>query len=348
MKQYLIYALIVCSISATYGQVGVNNPNPAVSSILDLTSFDKGFLMPRMTTQRRQTISSPAEALIVYDTDDAMFYFYDSTYTGIGNKKWTGISPFLLRDDNSFPQVVVGGKSDGGDTTINFKNIYTHETVRYVGIGTSVPLNPLSVVGSVSIGDASIIAPINGLYVKGNVEADTIKASVIEGYGTVPVGTVVMWTGSVAPDGWKICDGTSVLDAESPLNGTASPDLKGRFIVGIGKSTGGATTYNYKDNGGEETHVLSIPEIPSHNHGGSTSTNGEHDHDFTDDDPGSTSVDQACALSCSKSVGSTSGSSPDTTDKAGNHSHTISLQGGGGAHENRPPYYALAYIMRIK
>jgi len=41
----------------------------------------------------------------------------------------------------------------------------------------------------------------------------------------------------------------------------------------------------------------------------------------------------------------------DTVDKhvmdfAGAHTHTLSAQGGGQAHENRPPYYALAFIMR--
>jgi microcystin-dependent protein len=33
-------------------------------------------------------------------------------------------------------------------------------------------------------------------------------------------------------------------------------------------------------------------------------------------------------------------------DYAGEHSHTTNPQGGGQAHENRPPYYALAFIMR--
>ena len=352
MRKGFIYIIVLfCALNGV-AQVGVNNPNPAVSSILDLTSFDKGFLMPRMTTQRRQTISSPAEGLTVYDTDDAMFYFYDSTYSGTGNQKWTGISPFLLRDDDSFPQLIVGGKSDGGDTTINFNNIYTHEAVRHVGIGTVSPLNTLSVNGNLSIGDDFKIAPINGLYAKGNIEADTLKVNVVEGYGTVPVGTVVMWTGITAPDGWQICDGANIIDSESPISGTPTPNLSGRFIVGTGKSDDGPATYSLDDDGGEQTHVLSIAEMPSHDHDGVTNTDGSHAHRFNDVySKGTQSVTQAGCIGCgTRTVSNEQGETQESTTKSGDgsHFHAINPEGNGDPHEDRPPYYALAYIVRIK
>lgn len=34
-------------------------------------------------------------------------------------------------------------------------------------------------------------------------------------------------------------------------------------------------------------------------------------------------------------------------ENSGNHSHSLQNTGSGNAHENRPPYYALAYIMRV-
>jgi len=36
-----------------------------------------------------------------------------------------------------------------------------------------------------------------------------------------------------------------------------------------------------------------------------------------------------------------------SVNAAGSHSHTINNTGGDGSHENRPPYYALAYIMKL-
>lgn len=62
-------------------QVGINTTTPDSSSILDITSTEKGVLIPRMTAIERISISTPiAEGLLVYQTDDVEgFYFYDGT-----------------------------------------------------------------------------------------------------------------------------------------------------------------------------------------------------------------------------------------------------------------------------
>ena len=44
------------------GNVGIGTSTPNTSSILDITSTDKGFLIPRMTTSQRDAITSPALA----------------------------------------------------------------------------------------------------------------------------------------------------------------------------------------------------------------------------------------------------------------------------------------------
>ena len=90
-----------------------------------------------------------------------------------------------------------------------------------------------------------------------------------------------------------------------------TPDLRDRFIVGAGNSYGVGTT------GGEATHTLSIGEIPSHTHSGVAGT------------------------------GWFGGFSTGGGGGAVTGNGTIGYSGGGGAHENRPPFYALAYIMRV-
>jgi hypothetical protein len=64
------------------GSVGIGNYSPAASSILDLTSTTQGLLTPRMTTSQRNAISSPAEGLIVYDTDLKATMIYTATIWG--------------------------------------------------------------------------------------------------------------------------------------------------------------------------------------------------------------------------------------------------------------------------
>jgi len=44
-----------------------------------LSASDKGFLVPRMSTAQRTAIASPAQGLLVYDTDDNQFWYFDGT-----------------------------------------------------------------------------------------------------------------------------------------------------------------------------------------------------------------------------------------------------------------------------
>lgn len=94
-------------------------------------------------------------------------------------------------------------------------------------------------------------------------------------------------------------------------NGT--PDLRDRFIAGAGN------IYSIGATGGEAMHTLTIAEMPAHTHTLSArldTTEGHWDYGrWQNDPPGATLT-----------TGST---------------------GGGDPHENRPPYYAMAYIMKL-
>lgn len=73
--------LTLCLITSTiaFTQVGIGTETPDPSSILDMQSTTQGLLAPRMTTTERNTIESPAESLLVYDTTEQAFYFYLSS-----------------------------------------------------------------------------------------------------------------------------------------------------------------------------------------------------------------------------------------------------------------------------
>ncbi|MBQ0768074.1 MAG: hypothetical protein KBT58_02210 [Bizionia sp.] len=63
----------------SYAQVGINTLTPDPSSAMDITSNSQGLLVPRMTTLERTGITSPAESLLVFDTDEELFYYYNIT-----------------------------------------------------------------------------------------------------------------------------------------------------------------------------------------------------------------------------------------------------------------------------
>ena len=54
----------------------LQNTNPDPSSVLDVFSTSKGFLIPRMTSNERLAIINPSNSLLVYDTDSSYFLFY--------------------------------------------------------------------------------------------------------------------------------------------------------------------------------------------------------------------------------------------------------------------------------
>lgn len=104
--------------------------------------------------------------------------------------------------------------------------------------------------------------------------ADGAKGDPGEGAG-MPAGAIAAYAGSKAPDGWLLCDGSNVSRKSYPLLfaaiGTAYgagdgsttfglPDLRGRVPVGVSSS------HALASKGGEETHKLTVSEMPSHKH----------------------------------------------------------------------------------
>ncbi len=77
MKNLFILSYFFITTTFAFGQSVTITPNASGASIIDVSSTDKGFLPPRMTTAQRNAISSPTSGLLVYDTDLSDIYLYD-------------------------------------------------------------------------------------------------------------------------------------------------------------------------------------------------------------------------------------------------------------------------------
>jgi microcystin-dependent protein len=152
-----------------------------------------------------------------------------------------------------------------------------------------------------------------------------------ESVQTEPVGTIKMWPGVVAPDGYLLCQGQTLVVADypelaavllpaypAPAGLFLLPNLAGKFIVGYDVND---SDYNaIKKTGGEKTHLLTESEMPAHSHNVQlyAGTTGDITQNHV-----------------SASVSTDSG-------------NKTSVTGGGQPHENRPPYHTLAYIIKAR
>lgn len=174
-----------------------------------------------------------------------------------------------------------------------------------------------------------------------------------------PLGIVQLWAGKSVPEGYELCEGQQLKISDYPAlyaaigttfnsaySSTGSrystttgyfrlPDLRGRFIAGYNVSD---TDYNsFGKVGGEKQHKLTTSEMPSHEH---------YFRDYYYPEQISTG-----GISGNEYVGGNRTGSA-KTDNDNNYllykNHYTDASGSGYAHENRPPYYVLAYIMRTK
>jgi len=245
-----------------------------------------------------------------------------------------GVSEQLvsLRGDNDLSLALRSVKSaevyyelaDGNNGTNNSWNIGTNDDGKlhfgYGAVGSFNSNEKMTVLttGKVGIGTTNHQAQLH--------VTETIQARKIVADGAVFTGMILMWSGLTTdiPDGWKLCNGQ---------NGT--PDLQDKFIVGAG------TQYSPGNKGGNETIVLSIYQMPSHGHGVS---DPGHEHRISwkaNNTKAGDSFYSAERMDKGKNLDSRYPTENVKTD--------ISIQstGGGKSFDNRPPYFALCFIMKV-
>ena len=251
-----------------------------------------------------------------------------SVQAGIGDvihlKNTSGGDPVLFSPSEGKPLKVVAGQDiafwagNPDDESLGTSHMVIKNDGN-IGIGTDNPTEKLEVHGNAKADSFT-----------GDIDASCIVAGLIDSILLFPLRTIIMWYGDQesVPNGWEVCDG-------STHGEITTPDLQGLFIVGASTSSSG--DYSLGNTGGEPEYTLTKEEIPT------------HDHDV---------IDLGHTHSYQK-VGERHG---DDEDKDGHLSKynssaqtgigyanniVIGNTGGDQPHENRPPFVAVYFIMKV-
>lgn len=148
---------------------------------------------------------------------------------------------------------------------------------------------------------------------------------------------IMLWSGAVADieAGWQLCDGTG-----------GTPDLRDKFVVGAGggkavAATGGSPTHAHT--AAVQGHVLTVAEMPAHRHllavpGESGTALAAGNSISRQRGPGDGEGYTLNGAPYEPSIGRSSETGGGTA-----HSHGITINPA----DHLPPYYALAYIMKV-
>lgn len=200
--------------------------------------------------------------------------------------------------------------------------------------------------------------------------------------GSVPLGAIISYGGTSAPTGWHLCNGTAHGSAalQAVIGSANAPDLRNRFVVGAGstyadKATGGAATVTLtaaQSGVPAHTHTNTVGnQSADHNHTGTTGgmgANWSHSHtqartyfaqyNGTNQDGGLASWPGVYGVTA-YGAGTLATNNADishthvfnTGSNVQSHNHTVTIKlntaaSASSSHENRPPYYALTYIIK--
>ena len=186
---------------------------------------------------------------------------------------------------------------------------------------------------------------------------DTIAALLLlrvpPGLGPLP------WAGAVAPTGWLLCEGQSLLVSAYPdlfaaigytYGGAGAnfnvPDARGRFVLGKNNTGSGVNRVNRTQSQnlggvtGQENYALQPSEGPAHTHSATIASSGSHLHSgaTTDTEPNhdhaitffnDTDIDGGGGRT--SSLVSATGSSKNT-DLDGQHSHAVTVPTNSSSH----------------
>ncbi len=238
---------------------------------------------------------------------------------GLGRGRLNAVGNLVATYNNGdIDLVYTGGTGVGNITSLGIT----------AGEGIGVSGSPVTAgAGNITVQNTGVISITAGPGI--TINRNNGNVTVSNSAEAFAAGMIMMWSGLVAniPTGWAICDG-----------GSGTPDLRDRFIMGAGGSYATGAT------GGSADAV-----VVSHTHDitGATNARGAHTHEVI-----LTGVGGVPPVSPEGgALHAGSGKGGVRTNQAGEHTHSVTgttnAVGVSGAGKNLPPFYALAFIMKL-
>jgi len=243
LKRAMLTALLALLTYAADAQVGVGTISPDASAQLDVKSDSKGILVPRLTSNQRTGITTPADGLLVYDTDTKGFWYFisgtgwkeinDATLTLPYTASATNAAPlFSMTNQGAGP--ALEGVSNGTGPAGRFVN--TNAENRNGNVVT-VETNGSGNISDNKFGNAASFRVNNTQSVAGAVRGEV--NSIFGNFGAAGIFGVSAGTGGFAG-----------------LFHASNTSGKGAAVVAITDGNGNAITANAgKDGNGIETNI---------------------------------------------------------------------------------------------
>ncbi len=367
---YISILILISLPTALLAQVGIGNLNPDTTVVLDLSNtVNKGFKLPTVTDTSQL---STADKMLYYFNNDLFLkrtegynslspwkhrfngdttdniYFNTGGYIGIGLSDITiqAEAPLQIETVDSVSLVDNGsliiGKSNSKNIAFNDNEFQSRDYASTSDLKINEDGGDISFGSNNSRNDVKVTGKIKELHHPTN-----------EYYDLVPAGMIIMWYGDTLdiPNGWALCNGNLYRKAND-LGEIQSPDLRGKFVVATGNN--GSTNYSPNNEGGQDSVTLTTDKLPIHNHNvrdpGHSHT---YDYSYTPNQSGVGYI-KTCVKILKVEVCTPDPDENEVHSSFVNGSTSLGYSqmtedniGGDEAHENRPSFYALVYIIKL-
>ena len=219
-KAYLFFTTVLLfAFAYANAQMGIGTHAPDTSALLDLSSSTKGILVPRMTLEKRNSISNPAEGLLIYNTTSKGFNYFQSGWNDYLSNYKTVTSSTSFSTVSIVDEPVIGSSltTSTGTYSVNFNSQYKNEPITTSTTVTTpgvVSINTTNCFAALNAG----IASLDAITVTNSTHSDIIGNGETITPGKYYVPAAIALAGNLTLDAQGNSDALFIFQANGAIN----------------------------------------------------------------------------------------------------------------------------------